>query len=129
MHTFQHHSTARKLTVGGLVAAALGIVIQIASGIDFPTIPPGLFVTLIPAALIAFTSWRWAPILGSLVGLFLFVGLFLSGEAGRLGDLTPLGGFIGLWLMVLAELVIMVTGVIATLRDYQSRDSSFDAVL
>jgi hypothetical protein len=34
-------SAAGKLNVAGLVAAAAGIVIQIASGADYPTIPPG----------------------------------------------------------------------------------------
>jgi hypothetical protein len=32
---------AASLTVAGLVVAAAGIVIQIASGADYPTVPPG----------------------------------------------------------------------------------------
>jgi len=120
MNSFQQLSTLSKLTVYGLIAAAVGIVIQIASGIDIPTIPPGLFFALIPAALIAFGPWRWTPILGTVVGLFLFVGLFLSGGADRLVDPTPFGGLVGLWLMVVAELLIMVTGVMATIENYRS---------
>lgn len=124
MNSFQQLSKLSKLTVYGLIAAAVGIVIQIASGIDFPTIPPGLFFALIPAALIAFGPWRWTPILGAIVGLFLFVGLFLSGGADRLVDPTPFGGLVGLWLMVVAEILVMVTGVMATMENYRSPDES-----
>jgi hypothetical protein len=34
-------SAAGKLTVAGLVVAAAGIVIQIASGAEYPTVPQG----------------------------------------------------------------------------------------
>lgn len=114
-------SVAGKLTVAGLVGAAAGIVIQIVSGIDFPTIPPGLIITLVPAALTTFGRWRWAPILGTLVGVSLFVGLFLSGEADRLFELDPFGGLVGLWLMVVAEIVMIVAGIAATMQNYRDR--------
>ncbi|MBA2277172.1 MAG: hypothetical protein H0W06_05355 [Chloroflexia bacterium] len=113
-------SPARTVTVIALVAIAAGIVIQIAAGIDFPTIPPGLFVTLVPAALIAFTSWRWTPILGTVVGVMLIVGFFLSGETDRAFDPSPLGGLVGLWLMFVAEVVAIVAGIIATMRNYRT---------
>lgn len=116
-------TAAGKLTVAALVSAAAGIVIQIAAGIDFPTIPPGLFVTLVPAVLIAVTPWRWTPILGTIVGLMLFVGLFLSGSAERLVDPTPFGGLVGLWAMTLAEIVAIVAGIAATRQNYHTRTS------
>jgi hypothetical protein len=37
-------SPAAGFTVAGLVVAAAGIVIQIASGAEYPTIPPGLII-------------------------------------------------------------------------------------
>jgi hypothetical protein len=44
---------AAKLQVAGLVVAAAGIVIQIASGADYPTVPPGLIILLAAAVLVA----------------------------------------------------------------------------
>jgi hypothetical protein len=47
-------SAAGQLNVTGMVAAAAGIIIQIASGSDlYPTIPPGPIILLAGAALVA----------------------------------------------------------------------------
>jgi hypothetical protein len=52
-------SPAAGFTVAGLVVAAAGIVIQIASGAEYPTIPPGLIILLAAAGLVALaTRWR-----------------------------------------------------------------------
>jgi hypothetical protein len=46
---------ASKVAGASLVVAAVGVVIMIAAGVDFGTTPPpGLFILLIPAGLIAF---------------------------------------------------------------------------
>ena len=55
-------SLGEKLTVAALVVAAAGVVIQIAAGHPYPTVPPVFFILLIPAGLIAFGRWRWAPV-------------------------------------------------------------------
>jgi hypothetical protein len=47
-------SAPAKVNVAGLVVAAAGILIQYFSGVEgFPTIPPGPFILLAAAALIA----------------------------------------------------------------------------
>jgi len=52
-------SPAAGFTVACLVVAAAGIVIQIASGAEYPTIPPGLIILLAAAGLVALaTRWR-----------------------------------------------------------------------
>jgi hypothetical protein len=81
-------SAAANLTVAGLVVAAAGIVIQIALGADYPTIPPGLLVLLAGAGLVALaTRWRWTTIVGVIVSLFLLVGGALAPQAReQLGD-------------------------------------------
>ncbi len=114
-------SMASKLTIFSLVAAAAGVVIMIVSGVDFPTIPPGLFILLIPAGLVAFGRWRWTPIIATLAGLFIFVGYFLSGSTVRLLDLSQFGAFIGLWLQFLASFVTVVAGIVATVQNYRTR--------
>ncbi len=114
-------SMASKLTIFSLVAAAAGVVIMIVSGVDFPTIPPGLIILLIPAGLVAFGRWRWTPIIATLAGLFIFVGYFLSGSTVRLLDLSQFGAFIGLWLQFLASFVTVVAGIVATVQNYRTR--------
>jgi hypothetical protein len=52
-------SAAGKLNVAGLVAAAAGIAIQIASGADYPTVPPGLILVLAAAGLVAGLAATW----------------------------------------------------------------------
>ena len=116
-------SMASKLTVFSLVAAAVGVVIQIVSGVDYPTIPPGLFILLIPAGLIVFGRWWWTPVIATLAGLFIFVSYFLSGSTVRLLDLSQFGAFIGLWLQFLAVIVTVVAGIVATVQNYRSRKS------
>jgi len=87
---------ASKVAGASLVVAAVGVVIMIAAGVDFGTTPPpGLFILLIPAGLIAFGGWRWTPIVAALAGLFILVSYFLSGSAARLADLTQFGALIG----------------------------------
>jgi len=55
-------SPADKLTVGALVVAAVGVVIQIAAGAPDQAVPPVFFILLIPALLIVFVGWRWLPL-------------------------------------------------------------------
>jgi hypothetical protein len=117
-------SPADKLTVGGLLVAAVGVVIQISSGAPYPTIPPVFFILLIPAALIAFGRWRWAPVSAVLAGVFLTFGLFASGESVRLFDRSQVGlpgAPVGLWVQMLAVIVAAVAGVVATVQNYRRR--------
>jgi hypothetical protein len=115
-------SAAGKLTVAGLVTAAAGIVLQIASGADYPTVPPGLIILLAAAGLVALTTrWRWTIIVGVIVSLFLLVGGALAPQArDQLGDPGQLGVFIGTVLQLLALVIALVAGVVATRQSYQN---------
>jgi hypothetical protein len=117
-------SLIEKLAVAALVVAAIGVVVQIAAGYPYPTVPPVFFILLIPAGLIAFGRWRWAPVPAVLAGLFLTFGLFASGESGRLFDLSNPGDSIGLWVQTLAVLVATAASIAATVQNYQSRTTS-----
>ena len=115
-------SVAAKVTVFSLVAGGVGIVIMISWGVDFQTpIPPGLFILLVPAALVAFGRWRWTPVIAALAGLFIFVSYFPSGAVVRLLDLSQFGAFIGLWLQFLASFTTVIAGLIATMQNYRAR--------
>jgi len=111
---------ASKLTVAALLVAAAGFVIQIVSGIDVPTVPPGLVILLVAAGLVAFGPWRWTPVVGTVLGLWLLIGFSLSGEAGRLLDPSQLGGFVGLWVQFLAVIVAVVAGIVATIQNFRT---------
>jgi hypothetical protein len=119
---------AGKLTVVSLVVAAVGVVIQIVSGADYPRVPPVFFILLIPAGLIAFGRWRWTPVLAVLAGLFLTFGFFASGESPRLFDPSRLGDSVGLWVQMLAVIVAAVAGGIATVHNYRSRTSAIQVL-
>jgi hypothetical protein len=112
---------AGKLTVASLVVATAGVVIQIISGANYPTVPPVFFILLIPAGLIAFGSWRWTPVTAVLASLFLIFGLFASGESRRLLDPNRPGDSVGLWVQMLAVIVAAVAGTITTIHNHRSR--------
>jgi hypothetical protein len=115
-------SGAGKLNVAGMVVAAAGIVVQIASGSElFPTIPPGPIILLAGAALVALGPWRWTPVVGVVVPLFVVVGgivaAFVSGSfVDQLTDPGRVGVFAGSWLQVLGEVTALVAGIVATRR-------------
>jgi hypothetical protein len=111
---------ASQLTVAALLVAAAGFVIQIVSGVDVPTVPPGLVILLVAAALIAFAPWRWMPVVGVVVGLFLLVGFFASGAVVSLLEPSQLGVFLGAWVQFLAVIVAVVTGIVAVSQNYRT---------
>jgi hypothetical protein len=124
MHRRSPLSLAGKVTVAGLLAAAAGVVVQIVSGVAYPTIPPVFFILLVPAGLIAFGRWWWTPGTAALAGLFLTFGLFASGSSTRLFDLSEpggAGGSIGLWIQMLGVIFASVSGAIATAQSYVRR--------
>jgi hypothetical protein len=116
-------SAAGKLNVAGLVAAAAGIVIQIASGADYPTVPPGLIILLAAAGLVALGArWRWTTIVGVVVPTFLLVGAVVAPEAReQLGDPGQVGVFVGTVVQLLAMAVALVAGLAAAGQRYRHR--------
>jgi hypothetical protein len=106
-------SPAGKATVVALITAAVGVAIQIAAGAPYPTVPPVFFILLIPAGLIALGRWWWAPIFAVLAGVFLTIGLFAAGEAGRLVHPTSAADSFGLWMQMVAVLAATVSGALA----------------
>ncbi len=110
-----------KVTVAALLVAAAGIVIQYVSGVDFPTVPPGLIILLVAAALVAFGPWKRTPVVGIVVGLFLLVGFFASGQIGPLLDPGWFGRFVGVWVLFLSVVVAVVAGTVATIQNFRIR--------
>jgi hypothetical protein len=108
---------SRNLTLVALLAAAAGFVLQMVAGVtDTPTIPPGLVVLLAAAALVAFTPWRGAFLVGVAAAVFNLLAFVIVGAVDRLVDATPVIGFLGAWVMVVALIVAAVAGTLATVR-------------
>lgn len=114
-------STARWLTVAGLVLAPAGIGILILSGVDFPPIPPGVVVPLAGAGMVA--AWRrwWVPALGAGVAAFLLVGLVVTGRSlPALSDPGEVGIFAGTAVLFGGLVLALVSGIVATVRGRRS---------
>ena len=114
-------SSSGKLTVAALLVAAFGFAIQIFSGVEVPTVPLGLVILLVAAGLVALSPWRWAPAIGIVVGLFMFVGFFASGAVSNLSDPSRFGVLVGAWIQFLAVIAVIVAGGVATTRNYGTR--------
>ncbi len=114
-------SSSGKVTVAALLVAALGFAIQIFSGVEVPTVPLGLVILLVAAGLVALSPWRWAPAIGIVVGLFVFVGFFASGALSNLFDPSRFGVLVGAWIQFLAVIAVIVAGGVATTRNYGTR--------
>lgn len=104
-----------KVCVGGLVAAAAGVLAQyIALPEDFPTVPPGPIILAAAAAFVALaTRWWWSPLVGVGVSLMTLIGGLLSG--GVVDNLSEsVGPAIGAGVMLIGLGTAIVTGVAAT---------------
>ena len=62
--------TLVRSTALALLMAAIGIVVQILGGADYPAVPPGIIALLIAAGVVWFGPWRWAPQAGVVAGAF-----------------------------------------------------------
>jgi len=112
--TLSRLSRPARTEAAALAVAAVGIIIQIIGGVNYPAVPPGLIILLAAAALVAFLPWRWASVFGVLAGAFMVIGAI--GAANARYDLTHPGhpgAFIGTWIQLIAVVVAVVAGVMA----------------
>jgi hypothetical protein len=107
-------SVPTRLCAGAILVAIAGIVVQIATGVKYGTVPPGPIILAVTAALILFIPWPGVRILGVLAPLFIFIGGFAS-TTGRTDISHPghTGPFIGTLVQLLALAVAVVAGVVA----------------
>lgn len=114
---------ARLVTVAGLVAGAAGILIQRASGVAMPAVPPGLVLLLAAALLIAFTRLRWAAALGALIAVPEIAAITI-GQLDAMADAGALGVFLGTWVRAVGVVAALVAGVAATVSAYRVRGAA-----
>jgi hypothetical protein len=134
MPEYRKLSGERAVTVMGLVAGGVGIAILWASGVEFPVaIPPGLVILLVGALFVGLAPWRWVPVVGAFLGLFVTLGFLVSGGIPNLvggdgstffGTPNPigrdtLGTIIGTWIQMIGVLTALIASVRATRNNYR----------
>ena len=113
---------ARTITIAGLVVGAAGIGVLWAAGVDFPVaVPPGIVILLAGALFVGLAPWRWAPAVGTFLGLFVTVGFAVSPTGwdnlvGRHGADVAAGQAVQL----AGVLTAVVAGVAATRERYRA---------
>lgn len=110
----QQHAPARRATVIGLVAGAVGIAILYVSGVAMPVVPPGLVLLVVAAIVVATVHRRWATAFGALVGVAEITGFFASGSAAALTDAGAVGVLAGTWIRLIGTVLATLAGIWAT---------------
>ncbi len=103
---------ASQINVAGMLVAIIGIVIQIAAGVDYPTIPPGPIVLAVASAVVVFRPRRWSRYVGVIVPAFLLIGGTIASFArDELWDTSEPAQFIGLFIQAAAQAVALAAGL------------------
>ena len=97
----------RLIIVVSSVCSALGILVQISGGWDYPPIPPGLLITL-AGGIVALIPFRWAPVLTVLVGAFILFGFVAVGDFANMSGTENAAITIGEWLQFVT--IVVATG-------------------
>lgn len=105
------------VTLSALLLLAASVVGQIAAGADYPTVPPGLVIPLVAAALLFRRADRWTTGLALGVGLLIGVGAILTPDTGD--HLSS--GDSALVASTVAELVALAVLVIAGSAAFPAR--------
>lgn len=120
-------SPAGRLTAIGLVGAAVGIWIQSLSGVeDYPSrFPPGPIILLVIAVgIVLGVRWWWTPLLGALLSLLILIGAFVRpGTGNRLSNPAAVAAFTGTLIQMVALVVGLLSGFVATVQNYRNRVS------
>ncbi|HST05346.1 MAG TPA: hypothetical protein VLQ48_11495 [Chloroflexia bacterium] len=115
-------SQATILTIVGLLVAAAGIsTLFLTNSVKVPPVPFGPILLVLISGLIFFGRWRWTPVVGVLMSVFLLVGAIMAG--GLLDHLTNLSqtwAFTGTWIEMLGVFTAMIAGALATVKNYRT---------
>lgn len=113
-------SAPSKVNLTAMTAAIVGILLQIAAGVDYPTVPPGPIILAVAVGLVVFARRRWALVVAAVVPVFLTVGgtiAFLVNDEMALRHPDDLGAFLATVLQMVAVVVGAAAGVQALRRD------------
>jgi hypothetical protein len=112
------------LNAAGLLAAVVGILLELAGGVDFPAVPPGLVILLAALAVVVLAHrWWWSTLLGWIAPAVMLVGGFLA-DPGILPLLREPGevlSFTGAVVQLAGLVLAIITGLAATAARARSR--------
>ena len=111
------------LNVAGLLIFGAMILIQIIGGVDiYPTIPPGLVISVAVAALVVLGArWRWTALVAAAWPLFLSVGAVASNIRGTSLDLDDAFVLITFLVQMSALAVALVSGLTFAVQRLRNR--------
>jgi hypothetical protein len=112
----------RIIAAVGIVGTAVGIALQIAAKVHYPTVPPAFIIAAIAFALTLFGPWRWSPAAAGIVGIFTIVGgVVASRWRDRLAGHGRTLADAGTWVQMLAGVVALVASIVALRLEYSRR--------
>lgn len=112
----------RIATIGGLLVSAAGIAVLWAAGVPFPfDPPPGIPILVAGAGLVLLAPWRWVPVIGAALGLFIAVGFVISSLINGTGFTNISGGagagaVAGTVIQLLGAATAVLAGIMSALR-------------
>jgi hypothetical protein len=117
MHVRVTRSRPIRAGVTALVVAIAGMTIQIAAGVKYPTVPPGVLILAGTAVILAFVPWPGVRVLGVAAPLFILIGGFAS-TTGRtdLSHPAHLGPFFGTVIQFLGLAGAVLAGMAAVVE-------------
>ena len=125
-----------KLTVAGLIGAAVAIWTQWLSGDPaYTRFPPGpVFFIVVAGIIVLGARWWWTPLIGALIALLVTSGWFVRLPAailrlthpGSVGKFAA-GIWIGSMLLIVALVVTDVAGLAATVQNYRHSGGATDS--
>lgn len=117
MTIFSTMTRFRAITFAGLAISTAAILVQIASGADYPKVPPGPIILAVAALLVATLRFRWMPLIAGVVAGMILLGGFIAPEAREnLTDPGNAGIFIGTAVQLPALAVALIAGAYASFR-------------
>ncbi len=105
----------RLTAVAGFALSAVGIVLQILGGWEYPAVPPGLLIAL-AGAVAALPPVRWSPVIAVLAGAFITVGFVLVGDLATLVGDENTAVTAGKWLQFVGVLAGTAAAAVSLVR-------------
>ena len=100
-----------------LFTAVAGMVVQIVSGVDYPTVPPGPIILGVVGVALLVVRRVWVTVAGVVAPLVITVGGLIEGSSwGRLADPGAFGQFAGTALQWVGMVGAIVAGLSVLLR-------------
>lgn len=101
----------------GVIVFALMIVLQIAVGVDvYPTVPPGLVISVVVVALVLAVRRFWTVVVAALWPTFLAIGAVLAGGSGPISTPQDAMAFVSAIVQFAALGIALVAGWMAVLQ-------------